>query len=98
MSLLHLVERSITAEGLVAELDSPNWTTPSPQHAGPPKQRMDYGPELISPALQQFCAGRVGLSYIPLDTAWNNGYIDTFNNRLNGRFTYPGSPPVPLRR
>ncbi|WP_242676551.1 transposase [Rhodococcus sp. ABRD24] len=27
-------------------------------------------------------AGRVGLSYIPPGTPWNNGYIESFNNRL----------------
>ena len=37
---------------------------------------------LISQALQQFCAGRVGLSYIPPGTPWNNVYIELCNNRL----------------
>ena len=33
---------------------------------GPPKVlRMDNGPELVSQALQRFCEGKVGLSYIP---------------------------------
>jgi hypothetical protein len=41
-----------------------------------------YGPELVSLALQQFCAGKVGLSYFPPGTPWNNGYIESFNNRL----------------
>jgi transposase InsO family protein len=50
---------------------------------GPPKVlRMDNGPELVSQALQQFCTGKVGLSYIPPGTPWNNGYIESFNNRL----------------
>jgi transposase InsO family protein len=50
---------------------------------GPPKVlRMDNGPEMISQALQQFCAGKVGLSYISPGTPWNNGYIESFNNRL----------------
>jgi putative transposase len=39
-------------------------------------------PELISQALQSFCAGKVGLSYIPPGTEWNSGYIESFNNRL----------------
>jgi hypothetical protein len=30
--------------------------------------RMDNGPEFISQALQQFCDGRVGTSYIPPGT------------------------------
>ncbi len=77
-SLLHMVERSITAERLVTELD-----TVFAAAGGPPKVlRMDYGPEFISQALQQFCDGKVGTSYIPPVTPWNNGYIESFNNRL----------------
>lgn len=49
-SLLHLVERSITAERLVAELEKV-----FSSRGGPPKVlRMDNGPEMISAALQQF--------------------------------------------
>jgi putative transposase len=78
MSLLHLVERSITAERLVEELERVFAAA-----GGPPKVlRMDNGPELVSQALQQFCAGKVGLFYIPPGTPWNNGYIELFNNRL----------------
>ena len=55
---MDLVERSITAERLVAELEKVFAAA-----GGPPKVlRMDNGPELISQALQQFCAGKVGLS------------------------------------
>ena len=32
--------------------------------------------------LQQFCRDRVGISYIPPGTPWNNGHIESFNNRL----------------
>ena len=61
VSLLHLVERSITAERLVAELERVFVVA-----GGPPKVlRMDNGPELVSQALQRFCDGKVGLSYIP---------------------------------
>jgi hypothetical protein len=58
-SLLNLVERSITAElERVFALAG-----------GPPQVlRMDNGPELVSEALQQFCEGRVGLSYVPPGT------------------------------
>ena len=46
---------------------------------GPPTVlRMDNGPELISQALQQFCSGKVGLSYIPPD---NRGTTATSNRR-----------------
>jgi putative transposase len=77
-SLLDLVERSITAERLVAELEAVFAAA-----GGPPMVlRMDNGPELISAALQQFCAGKVGLSYIPPGAPWDNGYIESFNNRL----------------
>jgi transposase InsO family protein len=77
-SLLHLVERSITAERLVAELEKVFTAA-----GGPPKVlRMDNGPELVSQALQRFCENKVGMSYIPPGTPWNNGYIESFNNRL----------------
>ncbi|WP_371856499.1 IS3 family transposase [Nocardia anaemiae] len=77
-SLLHLVERSITAEKLVAELEKV-FTA----RGGPPKVlRMDNGPEMISHALQQFCSDRVGIVYIPPGTPWNNGFIESFNRRL----------------
>jgi putative transposase len=77
-SLLHLAERSITAQCLVAELESV-----FAMAGGSPKVlRMDNGPELVSQALQQFCENKVGLSYIPPAIPWNNGYIESFNNRL----------------
>jgi putative transposase len=77
-SLLNIVERSITAERLAIELEGVFAAA-----GGPPKVlRMDNGPELVSQALQQFCEGKVGLSYIPPGTPWNNGYIESFNNRL----------------
>ena len=77
-SLLHLVERSITAEKLVAELEN----VFTARGGAPMVLRMDNGPEMISQALQQFCANRVGISYIPPGTPWNNGYIESFNRRL----------------
>jgi transposase InsO family protein len=76
-SLLHLVERSITAERLVAELEDVFAAA-----GGPPRVlRMDNGPELVSQALQQFCAGRVGLSYIPPD---NRGTTVTSSHSITG--------------
>jgi putative transposase len=60
-SLLNIVERSITADRLIEEL-----RTCFAAAGGPPLVlRMDNGPELISQALQSFCAGQVGLCYIP---------------------------------
>ncbi len=59
--LLNIVERSITAELLVAELQ-----TAFAVAGGPPKVlRMDNGPELVSQALQWFCENKTGLPYIP---------------------------------
>jgi transposase InsO family protein len=61
VSLLHVVERSITAKRLVTELEAVFAAT-----GGPPKVlRVDNGPELVSQALQRFCDGEVELSYIP---------------------------------
>lgn len=78
VSLLNIVERSITAERLVDELKKV-----FAEAGGPPKVlRMDNGPEFISQALQQFCDDRFGMSYIPPGTPWNNGHIESFNNRL----------------
>ena len=77
-SLLNIVERSITAERLIEDLERSFAAA-----GGPPMVlRMDDGPEMISQALQQFCDGKVGLSYIPPGTPWNNGFIESFNNRL----------------
>ena len=57
-SLLHLVERSITAERLVAQLEGVFVAV-----GGPPRVlRMDNGPGPVSQALQRFCDGKVGLS------------------------------------
>jgi len=77
-SLMNIVERSITAERLVTELE-----TAFAVAGGPPKVlRMDNGPELVSAALQRFCENRTGLVYIPPGCPWVNGYIESFNNRL----------------
>lgn len=69
LSVLNIVERSITSDRLVVELSKAFalW-------GGPPQVlRMDNGPEFISHALQQFCDKKVGISYIPPGTPWNTG-------------------------
>ena len=64
LSMLNIVERSITADDLVAQLEKVFALA-----GGPPKVlRMDNGPEFISQALQQFCDGKFGMSYIPPGT------------------------------
>ena len=37
---------------------------------------------MVSQALQQFCANKTGMVYIPPGCPWDNGYIESFNNRL----------------
>lgn len=44
--------------------------------------RMDNGPEMVSPALERFCENMTGMVYIPPGCPWDNGYIESFNNRL----------------
>ena len=61
MSLLNIVERSITGPDLVAALQQVFAVTGAP----PKVLRLDNGPEMISQALQQFCDSRAGISYIP---------------------------------
>ena len=78
VSLLHIVERSITAERLVAELEKAFVAA-----GGPPRVlRVDNGPELVSQVLQRFCENKTGMVYIPPWCPWDNGYIESFNNRL----------------
>lgn len=75
---LHVVERSITDERLVIEVGGPFEAAGGP----PTVLRMDNGPEFVSQRLQRFCDTRVGTCYIPPGSPWNNGYIESFNNRL----------------
>jgi putative transposase len=78
VSLLNVVERSVTAQRLVTELEAVFAAA-----GGPPKVlRMDNGPELVSQALQRFCDGNTGMSYVSPGCPWINGYIESFNNRL----------------
>lgn len=76
VSQLNIVDRSITAERPVAELKKVFAAA-----VGPPKAlQMDNRPELIYPALQQFCDCTTGTSHIPLGAPWNNRHIDSFSN------------------
>lgn len=60
-SLMNVLERSITAQRFVSELE-----TAFAVAGRPPKVlRMDNGPELVSQALQRFCEDKTGLVYIP---------------------------------
>jgi transposase InsO family protein len=76
--MLNIVERSITADLLVDELKEVFGAA-----GGPPQVlRLDNGPEMISQALQQFATAEPVSPSIPPGTPWNNGHIESFNNRL----------------
>jgi transposase InsO family protein len=72
------VERGITDEDLIAELD--------PLAAGrdtyPGVLRCDNGPELACSAMTDWSHGQVGLNFIPPGEPWRNGYIESFNSRI----------------
>jgi putative transposase len=72
-----LVERSITAETLIGELDRL-----AAQRGYPAVLRCDNGPELACAAIADWACGRVGLSFIPPGEPWRNGYIESFNSRI----------------
>ena len=43
---------------------------------------LDNEPEMVFQALQRFCENRTGKVYISPGCPWDNGYIESFNNRL----------------
>jgi len=72
-----LVERSITGNRLINELDQ------LAQLGGyPAVLRCDNGPELACAAMADWASERVGLAFIPPGEPWRNGYIESFNSRL----------------
>jgi transposase InsO family protein len=72
-----LVERSITAEDLIDELDLLAVEGGYPAVLG-----SGNGPELACAALREWAGERVGLAFIPPGQPWRNGYVDSFNGRL----------------
>jgi len=72
-----LVERSITADKLIDELDRL-----ADQRGYPTVLRCDNGPELACTAMAEWADQRVGLWFIPPGEPWRNGYIESFNGRL----------------
>ena len=75
-----LVERSITGDRLIDELDR------LAQDRGYPAVLRCYnGPELACTAMADWAQDRVGLAFIPPGEPWRNGYIESFNGRLRGR-------------
>jgi putative transposase len=72
-----LVERSITGEDLLDELDRI-----AAGRSYPAVLRCDNGPELACQAMADWAGGRVGLSFIPPGEPWRNGYVESFNSRI----------------
>ena len=72
-----LVERSITGDRLIAELDRL-----AADRGYPAVLRCDNGPELACTAMTDWADERVGLAFIPPGEPWRNGYIESFNGRL----------------
>ncbi len=73
-----LVERSITGEDLIAELDHL-----AAQRGGyPAVLRCDGGPELACATMGEWAGKHVGLHFIPPGQPWRNGYVESFNSRV----------------
>lgn len=72
-----LVERSITAEVLIEELDRL-----ARQRGHPGVLRCDNGPELACAAMADWAGQRFGLWFIPPGEPWHNGYVESFNSRV----------------
>jgi putative transposase len=73
-----MVERRITGEHLITELDR----LAGQRGAYPAVLRCDNGPELACTAMTDWAAGQVGLHYIPPGQPWRNGYVESFNARI----------------
>lgn len=71
------VERTITGEDLIDELDHI-----AAVRGYPAVLRCDNGPELACQAMADWAGRRVGLHFIPPGEPWRNGYIESFNSRV----------------
>jgi putative transposase len=72
-----LVDRSITAEVLIDELDRL-----AASRGYPSVLRCDNGPELACDAMADWAGERVGLAFIPPGQPWRNGYVESFKARV----------------
>jgi Integrase core domain len=73
-----MVERSITGENLIAELDR----LAGQRGTYPTVLRCDNGPELACTAMTDWTGGQVGLHFIPPGEPWRSGYVESFNSRV----------------
>ena len=72
-----LVERNITGDDLINELDRV-----AAVRGYPAVLRCDNGPELACVAMADWARERVGLHFIPPGEPWRNGYVESFNSRI----------------
>ena len=72
-----LVERAITGDDLIGELDRV-----AAGRGYPAVLRCDNGPELACAAMADWAGERTGLAFIPPGEPWRNGYVESFNSRI----------------
>ena len=72
-----LIERSITGDKLIDELDRL-----ARQRGSPAVIRADNGPEMACAAMADWAGQRVGSSFIPPGEPWRNGYVESFNSKV----------------
>src|SRR6185312_7623163 len=75
--LTNLVDRSVTADVLIDELDRLALL-----RGYPAVLRCDNGPELACEAMTDWAGEQVGLAFIPPGEPWRNGYVESFNSRV----------------
>jgi putative transposase len=77
-----VVERSIDADRVVAELDAISAVRGAPVYL-----RCDNGPEFIAAALADWCRfNGAGTIFIDPGSPWQNAWIESFNGRLRDEF------------
>ena len=75
-SLGGLTGTSITGERVIALIDQI-----AVSRGYPLVLRSDNGPEFVCDAIAAWAKDRIGLSFIPPGTPWNNGYVESFHAR-----------------
>ena len=79
------VDRSITADKLVAVLDRL-----VAERGAPGFIRMDNGPEMIAWVLRDWCRLRgLGIIYIEPGSPWQNPWVESFNGRVRDELNSP---------
>lgn len=73
-----MVERSITGDHLINELDR----VAAERGTYPTVLRCDNVPELACSAMADWADGQAGLHFIPPGEPWRNGYVESFNSRI----------------